>query len=188
MGFLPEKAQALTDLTKLIETDKYLTPRSDIVSLMVLEHQCQTHNLLTKAKYDYRRSLYYQKSIRPDADPQKKGGMTWRLAQHSAREIADALLFKNEALLGGEGVEGSEEFVKTLRLFAPEGKSGSLPKLRLYERLFQYRCSYMIYSESFQSLPDLIKHQVYEYLRSESSRTTLKILQETVTGFPKEER
>ena len=182
--FLPQKAAALKDLSKLIEVDKYLTPHSDIVALMVLEHQCQTHNLLTKAKFGYRRSRYYQKSIHPDADPEKEGGMTWKSAEQSAREIADAFLFKNETLLGGGGVEGSKEFAKALVTFAPETKAGkSLTMLRLYERLFRYRCSYMIYSDAFKSLPDLVKKRVFSHLRAEASKTTLKILGETVPGF-----
>lgn len=40
----------LEDLSGTINTEKYLAPTSDIVALLVLEHQCRMHNLLTKAK------------------------------------------------------------------------------------------------------------------------------------------
>ena len=75
-------------------------------------------------------------------------------------------------------------FVKALHAFAPSAESGkSLASLRLYERLFRYQCSYMIYSKAFLSLPDLVKEKVFVLLRDEVSGTTRKILEETVSGF-----
>ena len=41
--------QNVTDLSKLFTTSMYLTPHSDIVALMVLEHQAEMHNCLTRA-------------------------------------------------------------------------------------------------------------------------------------------
>ena len=38
----------LTDLASRFDTGAYLTPHSDIVALMVLEHQTQMHNLITR--------------------------------------------------------------------------------------------------------------------------------------------
>lgn len=63
----------LDDLESKIDTDKYLTPRSDILVIMVLEHQCQMHNLLTKAKFDYRRSLYYRNRSTQISHLEKRG-------------------------------------------------------------------------------------------------------------------
>ena len=37
----------VTDLSNRIDTSKYLTPHSDIVALMLLEHQTRMHNLIT---------------------------------------------------------------------------------------------------------------------------------------------
>src|SRR5262249_6088562 len=39
----------VTDLRRFFRTADYLTPHSDIVALMVLEHQTQGHNLITRA-------------------------------------------------------------------------------------------------------------------------------------------
>ena len=38
-----------TSLEGKIDTSRYLLPTSDILALMVLEHQCRMHNLLTRA-------------------------------------------------------------------------------------------------------------------------------------------
>ena len=44
----------VTDLSNRIDTSNYLTPHSDIVALMVLEHQTRMHNLITRANYEAR--------------------------------------------------------------------------------------------------------------------------------------
>lgn len=191
VDFPAMKGEPLKDVSSLINTSKYLTPRSDIVALMVLEHQCQMHNLITKGKYGYRRSVFFQLSIDPEADLDDPEGMSWKTADQAAKEIVGGLTFADEVQLGGDGVEGGEEFAKVLRTFAPETKEGkSLVDLRLYSRLFRYRCSYMIYSKAFRSLPPLVKERVFVHLREHleaeggrEERTILKILGETLPGF-----
>lgn len=178
----------LKNLNQQIDTSKYLTPRSDIVALMVLEHQCQIHNLLTKAKYGFRRAEHFQKSINPDQQIGAEGSMTRKSAEQSAQEIVCALLFENEVELGGDGVEGSEEFTKVLRTFAPVTRTGkSLTDLRLFQRLFRYKCSYMIYSKAFKSLPPLVKEAVLKRLREKTDDRKFvrvrAVLAETVSGF-----
>ncbi len=51
------------DLSRLVETAPYLAPSSDIVALMVLEHQTQMHNFITAANYQARLALHYEKGI-----------------------------------------------------------------------------------------------------------------------------
>ena len=36
----------------------------------------------------------------------------------------------------------------------------------LYERIFKHRCSYMVYSEAFQSLPPSVKKRVFARMRT----------------------
>ena len=52
-----------TELKEYLDIGAYLVPHSDIVSLMVLEHQCRMHNLLTKAAMEYRRLTFLQRAI-----------------------------------------------------------------------------------------------------------------------------
>ena len=47
-----------TDLSEFFDVDKYMAPGSDIVALMVLEHQAQMHNAITKANYEARRAAH----------------------------------------------------------------------------------------------------------------------------------
>ena len=187
------------NLVSLIDTEKYLQPTSDIVALMVLEHQCRTHNLITKAKMGYQRALYFQKSYSEGEDLNSRDGMSWKTAESSAKEIVDAFLFADEVDPGGDGVEGSEEFVEAFKKGGVKTEKGkSLRDFRLYGRIFKNRCSYMIHSLAFKSLPGLVKERVYHHLRQEldkdadnhlSSRerkALFGILEETVPGFRSE--
>jgi hypothetical protein len=48
----PVSSSNLTDLTSRFDTSRYLAPHSDIVALMVLEHQTHMHNFLTRLNYE----------------------------------------------------------------------------------------------------------------------------------------
>lgn len=187
-----------TSLEGRIDTSKYLRPTSDIVSLMVLEHQCKVHNLLTKAGMEYRRLSYLQRAIDPEADLGNPEGMAARSARDSADELVHAMLFCDEVDLG-EGVEGNPEFVK---VFEEAGKSNaegdSLRQLRLYGRLFKNRCSYLIHSKPFDSLPAPVRNATlarlwealhgeeedFEHLGSSERERILSIVRETVPRLP----
>lgn len=186
-------------MSSLINTEKYLQPTSDIVAAMVLEHQCRTHNLITKAKMGYQRALYFQKSYSEGKDLGSHDGMSWKMSESSAKEIVDAFLFASEIDPGGDGVEGADKFAEAFKRGGVKTAKGkSLRDLRLYGRLFKNRCSYMIHSLAFKGLPELIKERVYYHLREElaneaynhlSSRekkTFLGILEETVPDFRRE--
>jgi hypothetical protein len=196
-AFAPQPTD-LKDLSSLIGTDKYLQPTSDVIALMVLEHQCRMHNLLTKAKLTYRRACHFEVSYRED-DSGGEDGMAWKTAENSAKEIVRALLFEDEARLGGDGIETDSSFAQ---VFGERGVSStrgsSLRDLRLYGRLFKYRCSYMIYSKAFQGLPETVRSRVFHHLRAtlkgetqsqlgeRERRTISAILAETVPGFKTE--
>ena len=194
---LPEPS-ALDDLSSLIDTEKYLRPTSDIAALMVLEHQCRTHNLMTKAKMTYERAVYFQESYTDD-ELGSEEGMAWKTADSSGRSIAAALLFKGEAKPGEDGVEGAEEFLEVFEKRAVRSHSGEhLRELRLDGRMFQYRCSYMIHSKAFRILPTAVMERVFHYLRKalehvgedgpgpKEKSVIRTILEETVPGFKKE--
>ncbi len=166
-GKFPAKMSNLRQLGSLIDTSKYLQETSDIVALMVLEHQCSMHNLLTKAKLNYRRAIYFQESYREtDEDLTSPEGMPWKTADRAGMEIVNSLLFTDEVTFGGDGIQGGEFFSKVfLERGVETSKGRSLRVLRLYERMFKYRCSYMIYSKSFHSLPPLVKERTFYHLK-----------------------
>ncbi|HAT20229.1 MAG: hypothetical protein VCA40_12680 [Roseibacillus sp.] len=147
-----------------IDTSKYLRPKSDIVSLMVLEHQCNTQNILTKASMEYRRLVYLQKAIDPEVDVTRPEGMSARSARDSAQEIVKTFLFCDEFDLK-DGLEGDPAFVETFEAAGVKNSEGqSLRQLRCYGRLFKNRCSYLIYSKAFESLPPVVRTQTLEEL------------------------
>jgi len=159
----PERKD-LPDLTGKINTSKYLRSTSDVVALMVLEHQCQAHNLLTAASMNYRRAYYLGKAMDPQGDPDQ--GSADRLADYAAAKIVQWFLFAGEADQGEDGVEGNDEFQRQFEASVPHAEDGaSLADFQLNGRIFKHRCSYMIYSEAFRSLPVAVKKRVIAGLR-----------------------
>jgi hypothetical protein len=147
-----------------IDASKYPCATSDIVALMVLEHQCQAHNLLTAAKMNYDRARYLSLSIDPGGDPDQ--GSAGRVADQAAQRIVDWFLFSGETDMGDDGVSGSESFQQQFAATIPRAGNGdSLADFQLNSRLFKNRCSYMIYSEAFAGLPASVRKRVITRLK-----------------------
>ena len=195
----PEEALQLDSVGDRIDTSRYPRETSDIVALMVLEHQCRVHNALTAAAMNYRRMHWLQQSINPDADPDD--GDVGRIADETAARIADLLLFENEAPLGDDGIVGDTSFQDAFAKRFPQTKDGrSLAEFQLYSQLFKHRCSYMVYSEAFRSLPARIRTSVIARLHhilankpapglhpdlgASSRKRIAAILAETLPGWP----
>ncbi len=148
-----------------IDTSKYLRATSDIVALMLLEHQCHAHNLLTAAGMNYKRVFYLGKEANPAADPDL--GTAGRIAEDAAEKIVEWFLFTGEAPQGPDGVEGNEEFQRQFQSTIPHTVAGeSLADFQLNTRLFKNRCSYMVYSDAFRDLPAPVKNRVIVRLRN----------------------
>jgi hypothetical protein len=148
----------LADVSRLIDSSKYPKATSDIVALMVLEHQCRMNNLLTAATMQYRRAHFLSRALDSQGDPD--AGSAGRVADGSAEKIAECLFFKGE-VDPGEGIEGGEVFQKMFTGRFPQTKDGeSLADFQLYGRLFKNRCSYMVYSQAFRDLPPRVKSAV----------------------------
>jgi hypothetical protein len=155
----------LADLSGKIDVAKYPCATSDIVALMVLEHQCQAHNWLTAAKMNYERASFLSKSINPDGDPDQ--GSAGRVAEQAAQRIVDGFLFQGEAEMGADGVSGDDRFQLAFAARVPRAGNGdSLADFQLNTRLFKNRCSYMIYSSAFRALPESVKSRVLLKLKA----------------------
>jgi hypothetical protein len=179
----------------MVDAKNYLRPNSDIVSLLVLEHQVKMHNLINAAAMNYRRSVYFMKTLNPDADPAQ--GSAGDIADSGAKDIVDYLFFKDETDLGDD-VEGDPGFQQAFVKRFPKTKDGeSLAEFRLYGRIFKNRCSYMVYSEAFKGMPDALKNRViarmkrvvageeegFEYLKESERKRIDTILSETLDGW-----
>ena len=177
-GFLedeehPEKFDAaaganLTSLSNRFDATGYLSGHSDIVALMVLEHQTQMHNLITKAGYLARVAMRDQvemnKALGEPAD--RISDSTRSRLRSAAEPLVKHLLFAGETKLT-DRIEGTSRFAQDFQSTGPKDERGrSLRDLDLTTRLFKHPCSYLIYSESFDRLPDLLKQQIYSRLGS----------------------
>lgn len=156
----------LTDLNSLCRTTAYLTPHSDIVALMVLEHQAQAHNLITRANFLTRIALREEAAInkalgRPEGE---RSDSILRRIQNAGEPLVKYLLFSGEAALTERitGTSGfAEEFTKR---GARDPRGRSLRDFDLEHRLFKYPCSYVIYSKAFDALPGPVKDHVLRRL------------------------
>jgi hypothetical protein len=161
-----EKGANITDLQGLVDTTPYLSRYSDIVALMVLGHQTHLQNLIAKANYQVRMALSEAAVRNRDAGPP-----TDRRADRVSADIAfaceplvKALLFVGEAPLTAP-VAGVSGFAEQFSAQGPrDRKRRSLRELDLKRRLMRYPCSYTIYSEAFDALPDPAKATIYRRL------------------------
>jgi len=156
----PEAGQNITDLKKFLDTSKYLSPHSDIVALMVLEHQTDMHNRLCHAALDARLAIEEQKQLNTELGekPDHEWDSVKSRIKHDADEIVEGLLFKGEPMLTAP-VKGTSGFTEEFSARHPRDKSGrSLREFDLKTRLFRYPCSYLIYSASFQALPAPVRN------------------------------
>jgi hypothetical protein len=158
----------VTDLSAYFDSGMHLTNSSDIVAFLVLEHQTRVQNTLTRAAFDCRRMLAYQKTLQTELKEPVTTELTYDSVKSvfasAAQEIVTDLLFKGEAPLPA-GLRGAGSFETAFRQSArPAGNGDSLRDFHLDGHLFKHRCSYLIYSEFFLKLPAELKRQVYARL------------------------
>jgi hypothetical protein len=139
----------VASLEKRFDTRSYLSPHSDIVALLVFDHQMRMMNLLTRVGWEAR--------IAEDE------GRTMDALDDAITETVDYMLFVDEAPL--DGVTGSSGFAERFSAQGPHDSQGrSLRDFDLQRRLFRYPCSYMIYSEAFDALPTAARNGIYSRL------------------------
>ncbi len=158
--------QNITDLTSRFNTSSYLSPHSDLVALMVLEHQTEAHNLLTRASFQTREALYSETRLNKElgeADGHRWDSTTTRI-RSSCEALVKYLLFCDEAPLT-DRLQGTTSFADEFATRGPHDSQGrSLREFDLQRRLFKYPCSYLIYSRSFDALPAEATNLVYRRL------------------------
>lgn len=130
------QASPLTSIEGQFDARGYLRPTSDVAALLVLEHQSQAANMITRLGWEAR------------------VGDTAR-TRIAAEMLADYLLFADEAPLPERVVSGASPFAKVFEARGPfDGQGRTLRTLQLSGRLMRYPLSYMIYSPMYRALPD----------------------------------
>jgi hypothetical protein len=141
-----------------------------VVALLVFEHQLTMQNSLTRGGMVCRKMMAYQHGLQkafkePITDEPAYDSVKSVLAS-SARDIIDRLLFRNAAPLP-PGVVGHEAFRNAFVKGAPRSPAGfSLKDFQLRDRVFAHRCSFLIYSDAFRGLPEMLKARVLDDLQA----------------------
>ena len=162
-----EAGHNLVDLSDRLRTENYLTPQSDIVALMVFEHQTHVHNLIAQANFAVRQAMYYEAALNNalgEPEDHRLESTTRRIASAGDKLVA-GLLFAGEAPLT-HSIVGTSAFTDEFQQAGPRDSQGrSLRDLDLTTRLFKYPCSYLIYSPAFDALHPAMKSYVAKRFR-----------------------
>ncbi|HEY6454853.1 MAG TPA: hypothetical protein VIY90_06160 [Steroidobacteraceae bacterium] len=181
---------SLASLGSLLDTSPYLRSTSDIVALLVLEHQITVHNLIIRANYKSRMLLA---RFFPTGDAatvhwaQLPTPLQARLEQ-LLDPVADGLIMRGAAPLPDK-VVGSNGYAAWFQAQGPKDSQGrSLRELDLTTRVFRYPLSFLIYSEGFDALPLFVRERLYEKLAHDlhataDGRTAFDILVATKPEF-----
>lgn len=164
---------------KSFDWSHYPTGTSDFFAHLVHEHQLGFHNLVTLA-------LYHAREDRPDKDAVLDG---------LARRLVDYVLFREEAALPQSGIFPDPVFLRDFVRKAVRSSDGrSLRDVELQTRMFKFRCSYMLHTKGFKTLPAIFlvrfkrmlesalsegADRRFDYLPGAEKRAILEILRDT---------
>jgi hypothetical protein len=174
------------ELSDFFDTSKYPRPQSDIVALMLLEHQAHMQNYITRLSYE------------TQIMTARYGHIRYLKNQEDA--FLRYLLLTEEAPLSAP-VRGDAQYVADFATSGLRDKKGrSLRDLDLQTRLFRYPCSYLIYSEAFDQMPTVMRdhllQRLYDILSGQNPdpqfarltasdrRAVLEILRDTKQNLP----
>ena len=176
----------LTDLSPFFDTSKYYGRGSDIVALMVLEHQVHMHNYVARLNIESQQMLAAYGHV--------------RYIRSQVDAFLRYLLFTEEAPLT-ESITGNPEFIKDFEAKAVRDSKGrSFRDFDLKTRMFKFPCSFLIYSPSFDAISPPIKEVIlqklhdiltgknddpqFARLKPEERKAILEILVETKKTLP----
>lgn len=148
------------------DTQPYLRATSDIVALMLMEHQITVQNQITYVKF--KAPIVLQRMGLPDAIHAPNWQALPSRAQHNLRNMLDklvAVLLLADAAEFEDTISGNDDFKTWFEAQGPRDQQRrSLRELDLNKQLFKYPLSYLIYSDAFDSLPPYAKDYVYQQL------------------------
>jgi hypothetical protein len=182
------KTVNISSVSHLTDTEPYLTPYSDIVALLIVEHQIEVQNLITRLNYYARTALENATWDSPEAQGE---------IESLSNELLHSLFMVGQPALSSP-VVGVSGFTGMFNDIGPKDSRGrSLRELDLTDRLFKYPFSYLVYSEAFEALPQQVKVDLFaaigdvllgrdkspefEHLTAQDKLAIIEILNETST-------
>ncbi|MFT5129075.1 MAG: hypothetical protein ACI8W8_002695 [Rhodothermales bacterium] len=202
LHFAPKEHMNVSSLKGYFNTSRYLSDESDIVALSVLGHQAEMHNLICRASAETKLALADQARM-DDLLDRARDGMsesTRSRINRVANQLLDYLLFCDEAPLH-EAISGGAFTAEFTKRGPRDSEGRSLRDLALKDTLFEYPCSYLIYTPDFVALPDPVRSLVYQrlwevltgeddsdrylHITRRKSRAIINILRETHSDLPK---
>lgn len=182
-----------------LESLGYLAKTSDVLALLVFEHQTRTQNLLAiaaRATLEARRhrEVMQQHFTREELD----AAFSLRVSQ-PAEEALEALLFCEEERLRGR-IDDETPFAQSFGKRARrDGRGRSLRDFHLRGRIFKYPLSYLVQTRGFDRLPHELRerlgtrlHEIltgrdrdprFSHLTENARQAILEIVRETKPGF-----
>lgn len=174
------------ELGSYFDESKHITKGSDVVALMVLEHQAHMHNYFARLSIEARQMMAAYGHV--------------RYMRSQVNAFLRYLLFTEESPLPVP-VSGNPDFVKDFTASAVrDGKGRSLRDFDLKTRMFKYPCSYLIYNPAFDAMAAPIKEVILQKLHdiltgretdaqfakipAEDRKAVLEILLETKKNLP----
>lgn len=156
----------LQSLEQFVDTGIYPDNYSDIVALLVIEHQVHVQNLIARVNYDVRSALErdrQQQEIDNKGNEWSVSEETKSLIEEATEPLVKAMLFADEAALTSS-VKGSSDFAMLFEERGPfDSRGRSLRQFDLETRIFRYPLSYLVYSTAFDALPEIVRE--FTYLR-----------------------
>ena len=148
-----------------IDVRPYRTDKSDIVALLVFEHQAAVQTHLSRALFKSREFL--AREAPRDGIDAPLGALSPRmrgLYKRLLEPVVRSMLFVDAVSLT-DRIRSSSGFPAWFEAQGPrDAKGRSLRELDLKTRLFRYPLSYVIYTEAFDGLPRSAREYIYARL------------------------
>lgn len=152
-----------TDLASRFDASGYLSPASDLVALSVLAHQASAHTILAKASFDARMALHREAALNRElGEPaDHRWPSTDTILDSAATSLVECFLFSGAAPFPA-AIEGTTGFAAEFASDGPADDHGrSLRTLDLETRLLRHPCSFLIYSKTFDALPEELRQRFW---------------------------
>ena len=142
------------------DTSKYISDKSDVVALLVSEHQTFVQNLITRVLYKVS-TIMSQAGTGPapkvwaDIEPRRQAAL-----KQVCEPLLRAMFFADAVPLAGQVITSSGYTERFAQRGPKDSEGRSLRDLKLDKRLFKYPLSYMIYTESYNALPPYVREYI----------------------------